>query len=144
MIKQFQEEYRWLSNMEPCNIEMDGEIYPSVEHAYMSAKSVDPLWKDFCISTTSPYTVKEQSKFIALRPDWEYIKKSVMLYCLEQKYRQEPYMSKLIATGDEHIQEGNNWKDIFWGIDLATGKGQNNLGIMIMNIRTELQNLTQI
>lgn len=123
MIEQFQGEYRWLSNMMPCNIEMDGVIYPSVEHAYMSAKSLDPLWKDFCISTTSPYAVKKQSKVIILRPDWEYVKKSVMLQCLVQKYRQEPYMSKLIATDDVYIQEGNNWKDTFLGSRFRNRKG---------------------
>ena len=40
MIKEFKGDYRWLSNFTPCKIELDGFIYPSVEHAYMSAKQL--------------------------------------------------------------------------------------------------------
>lgn len=47
MIREFQGEYRWLSNFAPVLIKLDG-IYPSVEHAYMSAKSDDMKWKLFC------------------------------------------------------------------------------------------------
>lgn len=140
MIKEFQGEYQWLSNFMPCEIEYEGIEYRSVEHAYMSAKSDDPAWKLICQNTESPGHVKRQSRKVKLREDWEHVKKSVMLFCLEQKYNQEPYKSKLIATGDEYIQEGNTWGDKYWGIDLRTGHGQNNLGLMIMNIRTELQN----
>lgn len=139
MIKEFQKEYRWLSNFMPCVIIYEGVEYRSVEHAYMSAKSNDPEWKQYCQNTEEPGFVKKKSKGITLREDWDTIKCDVMWECLNQKYRQEPYKSKLIETGDMAIQEGNHWKDTFWGVDLKTGKGQNKLGIMIMNIRTAIQ-----
>lgn len=139
MIKEFQGEYRWLSNFMPCEIYYDGIEYRSVEHAYMSAKCDDKDWKLICQHTESPGHVKRQSRKIKLRPDWEYVKKGIMLECLLQKYAQEPYKSNLLATGDVYIQEGNTWGDKFWGVDLRTGHGQNNLGLMIMNIRTDLQ-----
>ena len=34
MIKEFQGKYRFLSNFYPVFVEYEGEIYPSVEHAY--------------------------------------------------------------------------------------------------------------
>lgn len=138
-IKEFQGEYRWLSNFSPCVIVLDGVEYKSVEHAYMSARSDTPGWKEFCKNTESPFTVKNQAKKVSDVEGWSNKKLSVMLECLVQKYNQEPYKTKLIETGDMDIQEGNAWKDVFWGVDLKTGKGKNHLGIMIMNIRRDLQ-----
>jgi ribA/ribD-fused uncharacterized protein len=141
IIKQFQNEYRWLSNFAPAEVILDGITYASVEHAYMSAKSDEIKWKTFCADAkNSPAAVKKESKLLKLRSDWEKIKINVMEDCVRQKMRQEPYRSKLLATGSAIIQEGNTWKDMFWGIDLHTGNGFNHLGKIIMKIRTELQN----
>lgn len=145
MIKEFQKEYRWLSNFAPCTISMGGFLYPSVEHAYMSAKSNSLIWKRFC-QQESAGTVKRKSREIELVEDWEVLKKSVMMSCLIQKFNQEPYFSKLIETGDEYIQEGNMWGDKYWGVCLKTGVGENNLGKMIMQIRDKIiekKNLTK-
>jgi ribA/ribD-fused uncharacterized protein len=139
MIKEFQREYRWLSNFASAEIVLDGVKYASVEHAYMSAKSDDPEWKAFCADAkNSPGAVKKKSYTISIRPDWENVKLSVMEECVRQKFNQEPYKSKLLATGKVMIQEGNTWKDVFWGIDLKTGNGLNHLGKLIMKIRKEL------
>ena len=137
-ITEFQGEYRWLSNFSPCSIYMDGEEYRSVEHAYMAAKSDSKEWRDFCINTESPGFIKKESKKLSVKHNWDVIKLEVMSKCLTQKFNQEPYRSKLIETGDRHIQEGNRWGDTFWGVDLKTGKGSNMLGTLIMNIRSEL------
>ena len=140
MIVEFQGEYRWLSNFATCNIMLDGRSYRSVEHAYMSAKSNDPEWKDYCQKTVNPGDVKRASKYATLIKNWEDVKVSIMEGLLRQKYNQSPYKEWLIATGEEPIQEGNRWHDTFWGIYLPTGKGQNVLGKLIMKIRDEIQN----
>ena len=46
--KEFKDEFRWLSNFIPCDIILDNITYSSVEHAYQSAKSDNPEWKEFC------------------------------------------------------------------------------------------------
>ena len=33
MIKEFQKEYRWLSNFAPCGVELDGQMYLMVQTA---------------------------------------------------------------------------------------------------------------
>jgi ribA/ribD-fused uncharacterized protein len=139
MIKEFQGNYRWLSNFAPVQIELNGKTYPSVEHAYMSAKSNDIIWKQFCTdSNNTAGQVKRQSRTIQLIHDWNDIKLQVMEECVKQKFNTEPYKTKLIETNDEHIQEGNNWNDKFWGICLKTNQGQNHLGKLIMSVRKEL------
>ena len=57
------------------------------------------------------------------------------------KFYQNPQLAeKLIATADRKIVEGNTWHDTFWGVDAATGKGENHLGVILMKIREELIN----
>lgn len=139
MIKEFQNEYRWLSNFAPVKIILDGIEFPSVEHAYMSAKSDDFKWKGFCAnSLNTAGEVKKASKNIRLKENWEDIKLGIMEKCLEQKFNTQPYKSLLMKTQDEHIQEGNRWNDKFWGVCLKTNKGENNLGKLIMKIREKL------
>ena len=141
MIESFKGIYTWLSNMVPVKIIYEGIEYPSVEHAYMSAKSSDMAWKSRCADTQiSPKQIKQESKSIRLRDEWEDMKIDVMKECLEQKYQQEPFKTLLLGTGETHIQEGNWWGDFFWGVDIKTGKGENNLGKLIMKIRNDLKN----
>lgn len=138
-IYQFQDEYRWLSNFSKCSITINDITYPSIEHAYQSAKSPLNSWKSFCSTTPSPTIIKKHSRNIKLIKNWEDIKVNIMRECLVQKYSQEPYKSLLLKTGNAYIQEGNSWGDVFWGVDIHTKKGQNTLGKLIMEIRNELQ-----
>lgn len=106
----------------------------------MSEKSNDPEWKKFCAdSNNTPGCIKRKSRDIKLKHDWDNLKLEVMKKCLRQKFTQEPFKSKLLATGNIIIQEGNRWNDKFWGVCLKTNKGANHLGKMIMKIREELK-----
>ena len=40
-IDSFSKEYRFMTNFYPCEIEFDGNIYSSVEHAYCASKTVN-------------------------------------------------------------------------------------------------------
>jgi len=139
MIKEFKGEFRWLSNFSEVHVILGGVKYPSVEHAYQSAKSEVESWKKFCAETPEAGKVKNASKGIIVISTWKRMNLGIMKELLIQKYNQEPYKSKLIDTGEEKIQEGNLWGDDFWGIDLKTGTGKNILGQMIMEIRDELK-----
>ena len=140
MITEFKNEYRWLSNFEPCVITLDSVEYQSVEHAYMSCKSSDPRWKAFCADkNVTAGMVKRASRNIELIPDWDSKKIDVMRMCLIQKYEQEPFRSKLLATGNLKIQEGNYHGDTFWGFCLKKLWGYNNLGRLIEDVRWDLK-----
>ncbi len=135
-IEQFRDEYRWLSNFYPCELRFRGKRYPSVEYAYLSAKSDDKEWKSLCANPKEKQSkIKKKSQYLELVPNWDEIKMDVMRECLELKFSQEPFRSWLIETGDLHLQEGNTWGDKFWGVDLETGEGDNNLGKLIMEVR---------
>ena len=141
MIQQFEKEYSWLSNFIPCPIVLNGITYPSVEHAYTSAKSDDVRWHLKCADESiTPGKIKRMSKDICLVKNWDFFKVEVMRECLAQKFSQEPFKTMLLETGDTCIQEGNYWGDTFWGVDLNTKIGENKLGKLIMEIRENLKN----
>ena len=55
----------------------------------------------------------------------------------EHGVQNEDLKAKLLATGDEHLEEGNTWGDRIWGT--VNGKGQNHLGKTLMRVREELK-----
>lgn len=139
MIKEFSGNHRWLSNFYPVDIEWEDYIYPSVEHAYQAQKNDSPEWKVLCSDKRPPGYIKKMSRSIDIRGDWDLIKVKTMESLLDLKFNKEPFQSLLLGTGSEEIQEGNYWRDTFWGVDLNTGKGKNVLGHLIMNIRGDLK-----
>lgn len=139
MISDFSK-YKFLSNFTLVPVKLDNLTFPSVEHAYMSAKSDSIVWKQYCtLSTNHPAVIKKKSRTINLIHNWEDIKVDIMEQCLKQKFNQEPFKTLLLETGDEYIQEGNWWNDKFWGVCLKTGEGSNYLGVLLMKIREELK-----
>lgn len=138
MINKFRGEYSWLSNFAKCEIVYKNTVYPSVENAYQSAKNNDEEWKKFC-STENAIIVKKNSHKIILIENWNFIKLSIMEELLRQKFIfNDYYKKKLIETKDEYIEEGNTWHDTFWGVNIISGKGENHLGKLIMQIRDYL------
>lgn len=122
---------------------MDGEDYPSVEHAYQAAKTLD-LEERRSFQVGEGYhsdvdweddarRAKRAGRSVTLRPDWDSVKLGVMTSLVVQKFKYEDMMNKLMDTGIVHIQEGNYWGDTFWGV--CRGDGTNHLGRIIMEIR---------
>lgn len=136
MILEFQGPYRWLSNFEPVDVEYEGVIYPSVEHAYQAAKLLDPDMR-LLLLTLSAGQAKRFPKAHphACRPYWDTLRYNVMAGLVAQKFPQDPFRRLLLETGTEPIVEGNRWHDTFWGRCLCNthkGMGQNVLGRLIM------------
>jgi ribA/ribD-fused uncharacterized protein len=110
------------------------------EAAYMSAKSDDILWQNFCKDPfNSPGAIKKRSKIITIKENWADIKLSVMEECLRCKFSYPHTIEMLLLTGDQNIVEGNTWNDRFWGVDLkeTPNIGENHLGRLLMKIRDE-------
>jgi len=145
MISEFRGEFYFLSNFFLCPVEYEGTIFASSEHAYMSAKSHDPIWKAYCSNpNVTPSDVKRESQHIPLIPTWEKVKYSIMEKCVRSKFMMnEELRAKLIATGNQNLQEGNWWEDRTWGVDLKVNPnvGENHLGRILMKVRDELKTI---
>lgn len=135
-IASFQGEYRWLSNFWPCDIVVGDLTFGSTEAAYQAAKCAKKdLAKHF--QHLSPGDAKRMGRGVTLRSDWEAVKLQVMEDLLRQKFSTPQMRGKLLATGDAELIEGNHWNDTFWGV--CRGKGENNLGKLLMKIREDLR-----
>ena len=89
-------------------------------------------------SKASPSEAKATGRKIDLRSDWEEVKDKVMYEIVLAKFTQNPDLKeKLLATGNEHLEEGNTWGDTTWGT--VNGIGENRLGRILMKVRKKLQ-----
>ena len=138
MIDSFSGEYRFLSNFYQAEVEFEGMMYPSTEHAYQAAKTLDLKSRAMFQGGTAGQA-KRLGQVIILRDDWtnDNVKISVMYAVLLDKFtRHQDLRKQLIATSPNELIEGNTWNDTFWGV--CDGKGKNHLGKLLMSIRQEI------
>ncbi len=136
-IVRFKGEHRWLSNFAPVTVTLDGVRYPSVEHAYQAAKTLDPEERAAVRACESPGRAKRMGKRVTMRDDWAEVREATMLALTRQKYAQHEYRARLLATGQRELVEGNTWGDTFWGV--CEGVGDNRLGRILTRVRAELR-----
>lgn len=144
-ITSFRGAHRFLSNFHPADVWYLDVWYPTVEHAYVAAKSNNPRVRRNIATIVSPGGAKIAGRRLVLRPDWEKVKLLVMHDLLRQKFQNPHLRADLLATGDAEIIEGNTWGDQFWGaVRLPSGAwlGENHLGRLLMEVRAELQSST--
>lgn len=135
-IAAFTGEYRWLSNFWPAPVMLDGVVYPTVEHAYVAAKTTDPAVRHQVLLCIGPTSVKRFGRTIRLRDDWDMTRLTVMADLVWQKFQEPDLRRRLINTTGRELIEGNTWNDTFWGV--CNGVGMNHLGRIIMNIREHI------
>jgi len=129
----------FLSNFYPCEVAFEETIYKSSEHAYVAAKTTDDNIRAYIAAQTSPGVVKKIGRNIPLRENWNDIRIHYMQIILESKFSDYKLREQLDATKGCELIEGNTWGDIFWG--QCNGKGQNNLGKLLMSIRVDITRL---
>ena len=143
MIVEFENEYAFLSNFYPSPFIHDGIEYPTVEHFFQAAKTLDIQERKAIAAAKTPGLVKRMGRSVQLRPDWEKVKAYYTELGLRLKFANKDLAKKLLATGDEELIEGNWWCDQTWGScncpkHIRT-PGRNLLGMLLMELRKELQ-----
>lgn len=133
-ITEFQGEYRFLSNFWPAPVKMGKWVFPSSEHAYQAAKSLDEAAWSLFANTSSPGRAKRLGRSIRIRPDWEQIKFKIMAEIVALKFDQHADLrARLAETAPRLLIEGNSWGDRIWG--QTDGRGENHLGRILMAYR---------
>lgn len=136
VIDSFQGEYRFLSNFWPVRVTLDEVVYPSVEHAYVAAKTLDLIARRD-IPNMAAGAAKRYGGKIRIRSDWDEVRPHVMQDLVVQKFNDPELKQMLLSTGDATLIEGNTWGDQYWG--MCNGVGQNNLGRLLMWVREGLK-----
>lgn len=137
-IMQFEGNYDFLSNFYPAKVEFEGLIYDSSEAAFQAQKCENVDERKLFVGVKAGQS-KRIGRHIRLRTDWELVKVEVMEQIVRAKFEQHLDLAeRLVATGELELIEGNTWFDMFWGVDVFTGRGENNLGRILMRIRDNL------
>jgi len=131
-------EYRFLSNFWPATVRFEGQVYPTVEHAYQGAKCVDPTMREQIRLAKRPGKAKKLGSKVKPRADWDEVRAEVMRHLVSQKFQRHSELGdQLLATGNAELVEENSWGDTFWGV--CEGEGENRLGRILMEVRQELR-----
>ena len=120
---------------------IDNKNWSTTEHYFQAQKFVGTPHCEFVRRLSSPRDTFEYARSPNvqkwIRSDWSRVKEFVMLKALEEKFNQNKHLKDLlIRTGDKTLYEHTN-NDRFWG-DGGDRKGQNKLGILLMQVRFEL------
>lgn len=135
-INRFVGRYEFLSNFYPTTITYNGLVFSSAEAAFQAQKCTD-LRVQMQFQAMSPRQAKALGRKITLRPDWEEVKLDIMHEILQAKFSQNNNLAvRLLETYPAYLEEGNTWGDTFWGV--CNGVGQNQLGCLLMKVRSEL------
>jgi ribA/ribD-fused uncharacterized protein len=123
---------------------MDGQTFPTVEHAYQAAKSPSFNQRAQIAALDTPKAAKAAGRRIKRPANWFEVNLGIMEDLVRQKFtRHADLREKLLATGDAELVEGNVWNDRFFGMIWDNQKsqwvGENHLGKILMKVRSELE-----
>ena len=133
------DEYGEFSNFAPYPILLDGKTWPTSEHYFQAQKFLNDGIQENIRRTKTPMIAarmgRDRSK--PLRADWESVKDDIMRKAVRAKFTQHDGLKqKLLDTGDAKIVEHTE-NDSYWG-DGGDGSGKNMLGMILMQVRDEL------
>lgn len=142
MITKFRGDYFFLSNFYPVNIEYEGDVYPTAEHAFQAAKCENIADRDKVRKAKSPGGAKSIGRRVQMKKDWDSERVTAMEEILRIKF-ENPKMKLLLKnTGDQELVENNGWHDRFWGVCTCSkhkNSGENTLGKILMKIRNDIE-----
>ena len=126
------------SNWWPAPIRIDGIVWPTTEHYYMSQKTKDPKLQLEIRRAPSAREAKRLGRKLTLRKGWDSMKFDVMLKACRAKFNQhEDLKQLLLSTGYRPIHE--NCSDPWWGGGPHFPEGKNLLGKVLVQVRKELR-----
>jgi ribA/ribD-fused uncharacterized protein len=135
----------WFSNMLPFDqpFVYQGVVYTAVENFYQAMKMPkDRVDLRDLIAMMTPHksktAIRDREKF-PWRSDWtDELALKAMKMALNHKFKKgTSWHTKLMQTEDWEIVEWNNWGDKKWGKDIRDRQGENQLGKLLMEIRSQ-------
>jgi ribA/ribD-fused uncharacterized protein len=136
--------YGALSNLYQRPLVFEGRTFPTAEHAYQAGKAKKEAVREWILSAPSPSLVAMAAHGLYtwdIVPNWSEIKYDRMRQVLRAKFTQHYDLRELLlSTGNTRLIEAGRADNIVnrtWG--MVNGKGLNMLGVLLMELRTELQ-----
>lgn len=133
----YEGKYYLLCNFSAHKVLYEGFEYMTAEHAYQAAKFDDPEIRKKIIDAPSAFLAREYGQSDVGRKI-VFDKVAEMKKIMREKMLQHADVKKiLLLTGDDVIEK-NHPDDYFWGTG-ADGTGQNKMGVIWMELRSELK-----
>ncbi len=136
--------YGAFSNLFKRPIVFEDVTYPTSEHAYQAGKARKEAVRDWILSAPTPSLAAMAAHGLYVwdvAPNWAQIKFERMKGVLRAKFTQhEDLYELLISTGERRLVEVgtvDNAVNRLWGE--VNGRGQNMLGVLLMELRGELR-----
>ena len=121
------------------NFELEGKVWPSVEHYFQGMKFTDDARQEQIRAAASPQQARKlgRKRHKSFRSDWKQVRETVITRGVYTRCRTHPELTEeLLATGDQKIVENSNF-DYFWGCG-RDRRGRNAYGRVLMNVRAKL------
>lgn len=130
--------YGEFSNFASFPIEIEGIRWPTSEHYFQAQKFAGQAFAETIRDEISPMKVAQMARQQAgLRSDWDAVKEDVMRTALHAKFTQHDGLRVLLLeTGNAMLVEQTK-NDSYWA-DGGDGTGKNRLGVLLMELRTQL------
>lgn len=132
--------YGAFSNLYRREIEFEGELFATSEHAYQAGKARKPEVRRWLMAAPSPALLAMAAHglyYWDVAPGWSTSKFDRMRAVLRAKFSQhEDLRELLLSTGDARLVESatvDNEVNRLWGE--VDGVGRNMLGVMLMDLR---------
>jgi ribA/ribD-fused uncharacterized protein len=132
------------SNLHRREVEFEGELYPTSEHAYQAGKARKAEVKKWLMEAPSPSLLAMAAHglyYWDVAPGWSTNKFDRMRAVLRAKFTQHADLRELLlSTGEVQLIETatvDNEVNRLWGE--VNGVGRNMLGVMLMELRAELR-----
>jgi len=125
-------------------IELEGKLWPSVEHFVTAQMFADPWFQEKIRNTRASQLLRLSTRIKGQFPraDWPQMRDEVMYRANAAKFAQHPTLrARLMATEDEELVLKTIYHKHFG--DGGDGSGQNMLGKILMRIRRELRSSAQ-
>jgi ribA/ribD-fused uncharacterized protein len=136
------------SNLYRRPVIFEGREYPTAEHAYQAGKASKEEVREWILSAPTPALAAMAAHGLYtwdVVPNWSKIKFDRMRSVLRAKFTQhEDLRDLLLSTGSARLVEAgttDNAVNRTWGE--VNGKGKNMLGILLMELREELCELSK-
>lgn len=132
------------SNLYRRSIVFEGQTYATAEHAYQAGKARKPEVKAWLMNAPSPALLAMAAHglyYWDITPGWSQTKFDRMRGVLRAKFTQHADLREvLLSTGNARLVESatvDNAVNRLWGE--VNGVGQNTLGVMLMELRSQLR-----
>lgn len=134
-------EYGALSNFSSYGIEMDGRYWSTVEHYFQAQKFPGHVQQQRIWMVRTPKQAKAlgRDRSMPIREDWETVKDSIMRDAVLKKFETHASAREILLSTKEAELVESSPSDYYWGCG-ADGSGLNKLGIILMEVRSILQN----